>query len=93
MIKSFSDKETSLLWEFGESRKLPPDIISRAIIKLAQLNNSATLQDLRIPPANYLEKLSGDREGQYSIRINNKYRLCFRFIEGDSYDVEICDYH
>jgi proteic killer suppression protein len=75
------------------SRKFPPEIQQTALRKLRMLNNAASLNDLRIPPANRLEKLSGDREGQYSIRINDQWRICFEWYENNAYQVEITDYH
>jgi proteic killer suppression protein len=75
------------------SRKLPPDLQQVALRKLRMLNNALTLNDLRIPPANRLEKLSGDRAGQYSIRINEQWRICFEWRDRDAYNVEITDYH
>jgi len=93
MIRSFKCKETARIFEFGFSRKFPVSILKSAIIRLAMLNRSGKLQDLRVPPSNHLEKLTGDREGQYSIRINDKYRLCFKWQNNNAYDVEITDYH
>ena len=93
MIKSFKCKETAKIWDIGDSRRFPAGIVKRAIIKLAMLNRSATLHDLSVPPSNRLEKLSGDREGQYSIRINDQYRVCFWWVNNDAEDVEIVDYH
>jgi proteic killer suppression protein len=93
MIQSFRCKETARIFETGFSRKFPGGILKSAIIRLAMLNRSGKLDDLKIPPSNCLEKLSGDREGQYSIRINDKYRVCFRWQENNAYDVEIVDYH
>ncbi|MDF2867109.1 MAG: plasmid maintenance system killer [Gammaproteobacteria bacterium] len=75
------------------SRKLPHDIHQRAYRKLLMLNNAASIEDLRLPPSNHLEKLSGNREGQYSIRINGQWRICFVWQGNDAYDVEIVDYH
>ena len=75
------------------SRRFPQDIQQIALRKLRMLNNSASLIDLRVPPANRLEKLVGNRAGQYSIRINDQWRLCFEWRDGDAYDVEIADYH
>jgi len=75
------------------SRRLPADIQQVAYRKLRMINNAHRLDDLRIPPANRLEKLSGERSGQYSIRINDRWRICFSWREGDAYDVEIVDYH
>lgn len=77
----------------NRSGRLPQDIQQVAYRKLRMLNNAANLKDLRIPPANRLEKLKGDRTGQYSIRINDQWRICFEWKDGDAYDVEIVDYH
>ena len=93
MIQSFKCKETARIFETGFSRKFPVGILKPAIIRLAMLNRSGKLDDLKIPPSNHLEKLSGDREGQYSIRINDKYRVCFKWQENNAHDVEIVDYH
>lgn len=93
MIRSFRDKETEKIFKRQLSRKLPTDIQRIALRKLRMLNRSLTLQDLRVPPSNRLEKLSGDRSGQYSIRINVQWRICFVWNDGDSFDVEIVDYH
>ena len=92
MITSFHDNETKKVWEGEFSRKLPYDIQQIARRKLRMLNNARTVGDLHIPPRNRLEKLSHDREGQGSIRINDQWRVCFRFVDGDAYDVEVCDY-
>ena len=93
MIKGFSDIETKKLWEGIKSRKLPSDIQNVARRKLRMLNNAMVLSDLMIPPSNRLERLKGDREDSYSIRINDQWRLCFKWIDGDAYNVEIVDYH
>ena len=93
MIQSFKCKETARLFNSGFSRKFPVSILKSAIIKLVMLNRSRKIEDLIIPPSNRLEKLSGDREGQYSIRINDKYRICFKWDISDASDVEIVDYH
>ena len=93
MIKSFRDKETEKIFNRQRSRKLPSDIQQIALRKLRMLNRSQSLQDLRVPPSNRLEKLLGDRQGQYSIRINNQWRICFVWKDGDAYNVEIVDYH
>jgi proteic killer suppression protein len=93
MIVSFHDNETSKVWEGQFSRKLPHDIQQVARRKLRMLNNAGRVDDLRIPPQNRLEKLSGDREGQWSIRINGQWRVCFLWNEGTASRVEICDYH
>lgn len=93
MIKSFADSETEKVFNRQFSKKLPGDIQSVALRKLRMLNNAHAINDLRSPPANRLEKLSGGREGQYSIRINDQYRVCFVWVDGDAHDVEIVDYH
>ena len=94
MIRNFKDKETQKIFERQRSRKLPSDIQQVALQKLRMLNRSQSLQELRIPPANRLERLSGDRDGcQYSIRINDQWRICFEWQEGDAMNVEIVDYH
>jgi toxin HigB-1 len=93
MIQDFKDKETQKVFERERSRKLPSDIQQVALRKLRMLNRAETLQDLRIPPANRLERLVGDREGQHSIRINDQWRICFVWQDGDALDVEIVDYH
>lgn len=93
MIRSFKDKETEKVFSRTFSRKLPHDIQQTAYRKLRMINNSLDLEDLRLPPANRLEKLKGDREGQYSIRINKQWRICFEWSNGDAYNVEIDDYH
>ena len=93
MIKSFKDKETKRVYSREGSNKLPRDIQQIALRKLRMVNNSRTLNDLRIPPANRLEKLERDRKGQFSIRINDQWRICFVWRGGDAYEVEITDYH
>jgi proteic killer suppression protein len=93
VIRSFKDSETEKIYKRQRSRKLPPDIQQVALRKLRMLNNAFSINDLRMPPANRLEKLSGDREGQYSIRINNQWRICFEWQESNAYQVEIVDYH
>jgi proteic killer suppression protein len=93
VIKSFRDRETEKVFHRQRSSKLPHDIQQRALRKLRMLNRSQSMHDLRVPPSNRLEKLSGNREGQYSIRINDQWRICFVWRDGDVYDVEIVDYH
>jgi proteic killer suppression protein len=93
VIKTFKDVPTQKIYQRQPSRKLPPDIQQVALRKLRMINNATSLTDLRIPPANRLEKLSGDRAGQWSIRINDQWRICFVWRESDAYDVEIVDYH
>lgn len=93
MIKSFRCKETEQIWNGKASRSLPRDIQGIARRKLRMLNNAQTLNDLRIPPANRLEALKGNRAGQHSIRVNDQWRICFVWNDGEVYDVEIVDYH
>ena len=93
MIKSFADKETEKIYHQYFSKKLPQNIQKIALRKLIMIDNACRLDDLRIPPANRLEVLQGDRAGQYSIRINDQYRICFCFRDGDAYETEIVDYH
>jgi proteic killer suppression protein len=93
MIKSFRGTETEKVYRREVSGKLPHDMQHVALRKLRMLNNAKNLNDLRVPPANRLEKLRGDRDGQYSIRINDQWRLCFFWRDGDVYEVEITDYH
>lgn len=93
MIRSFKDSEAEKIFDLQNSRKLPHDIQQVALRKLRMLNNARILNDLRMPPANRLEKLSGDRSGQYSIRINDQWQVCFEWNDGDVFEVEITDYH
>ena len=93
MIQNFKDKEAKKIFERQRSRKLPPEIQQVALRKLRMLNRAQTLQDLRVPPANRLERLSGARAGQYSIRINAQWRICFEWETGNALNVEIVDYH
>ncbi len=93
VIRSFADKETEKVFKRQFSRKLPPEIQRNASRRLEVLNVARVLDDLRVPPGNRLKKLVGDRNGQYSIRINNQWRICFAWRSGDAYDVEIADYH
>jgi proteic killer suppression protein len=93
MIKSFADGEAERVFKRRFSKKLPGDIQAVALRKLRMLNNAHAINDLRSPPANRLEKLSKDREGQHSIRVNDQWRVCFIWRDGDAYDVEITDYH
>jgi proteic killer suppression protein len=92
-IKGFRDKETRKLFERKTTRAVPTDLQKKALMKLNQIHYASNLDDLRVPPGNRLEKLSGEREGQYSIRINQQYRVCFVWEDGDAYDVEALDYH
>lgn len=93
MIHTFKDKETEKIFNRNFSRKLPQNVQQVAFRKLRMLNRAITLNDLRVPPGNKLEELRGDRKGQYSIRINDQWRICFNWKSGDKYNVEITDYH
>ena len=93
MIKSFRSRETEKIWNGIRSKRLPQDIQQIARRKLRMLNNARSLIDLRVPPANRLEALRGKRNGQHSIRINDQWRICFVWMDGDAENVEIVDYH
>jgi proteic killer suppression protein len=93
MIRSYGDKETKRLFEREPSRKIPENIHRVTFRKLRMLHRATTLYDLRVPPGNHLEALEGDRKGQYSIRINDQWRICFVWRNGNAYHVEIVDYH
>lgn len=93
MIRSWADSEAEKLFNLQRSRRLPSDIQRIALRKLRMLEAATSLEDLRVPPANRLEKLVGDRAGQWSIRINDQWRVCFRWSDGNAHDVEIVDYH
>jgi len=93
VIRSFRSKDTEKLFKREVVRRYPPDIVSIARRKLEILDAAERLDDLKVPPGNRLEKLSGGRLGQHSIRINDRWRICFRWREGDAYEVEIVDYH
>ena len=93
MIKSFRDRDTERLFQRLPARKLGANVQRTALRKLRMLDAATVLDDLRLPPGNRLEKLKGDRAGQHSIRINQQWRICFRWRSGDAYDVEIVDYH
>jgi proteic killer suppression protein len=93
MIKSFRDAETAKVFDRRFSRRLPGDIQAVALRKLRMIASAVDVNDLRSPPANGLEKLRGDREGQYSVRINDQWRVCFLWRGGDAHEAEICDYH
>jgi len=93
MIKSFRNRETEKVYTREGSRKLPGDIQQVGLRKLRMMNHAKRINDLRIPPANRLEKFSGDRQGQYSIRINDQWRICFIWKAGDAFEVKITDYH
>jgi len=93
MIKSFRSRETEKIWNGIRSKRLPQSIQQIARRKLRMLNNARSLNDLRVPPANRLEALRGIRKGQHSIRINDQWRICFVWMDGDAINVEIVDYH
>ncbi len=91
MIRGFASRETQRIWEGGRSRRLPVEIQASALRKLRVLNRVARLDHLRAPPGNRFEALQGDRAGQHAIRINDQWRICFRWRDGGAEDVEICD--
>jgi len=93
MIHSFSDKVAMAVFNSQPTRRLPATLYKRAQLKLWAVHHATCLEDLRIPPSNHLEALQGDRNGQYSIRINNQWRICFTWQDGHAYAVEIVDYH
>lgn len=93
MIVSFRDKETERIWEGEVSRRFPPDILRTAKRRLLILHAAISLEDLRVPPGNRLHALSGDRKGQWSISINDQWRICFKWRSGNAANVEITDYH
>jgi proteic killer suppression protein len=93
MIKTYANKETQRIAEVGNTKRFPQNIVNRAIIRLTMIDSAQNINDLINPPSNRLEKLHGDRLGQHSIRINNQYRICFKFKDSNAYDVEIVDYH
>ncbi len=93
MIRSFADKETERLFATGQARRLPRDIWGRALMRMQHWHFAKRVEDLRSPPSNRLEALKRDRTGQWSIRINDQWWLCFRFVSGHAFDVEIVDYH
>ena len=93
MIVSFKDKETEKIWNEEYSKRFPKDIQKLCLRKLILINRVIDLNDLRIPPGNRLEQLSGDRKGQFSIRVNDRFRICFSWNNGNASDLEITDYH
>jgi toxin HigB-1 len=93
MIRSFADKESELVWQGQRSRRLPKHVQEAGLRKLRILNRAASLEDLRLPPGNQLERLERDCKGQWSIRINGQWRICFTWHEGEARNVEIVDYH
>ncbi len=93
MIKTFADRETQRLYNTGRSKRLPADLIRRTIRRLEYIDLAHNLNDMSVPPSNRLHPLKGDRRGQHSISINDQWRICFRFIDGDACDGEVTDYH
>ncbi len=93
MIRSFRGKEAEEIWRGNRLQRYALDLQIRARRKLRMLNNARTLADLRVPPGNRLEALKGERKGQYSVRVNDQYRICFQWEDGDCLDVELTDYH
>ena len=93
VIRTFANAETERFFATGKSRRLPTKILKRAAMRMSQVHAATRIEDLRLPPSNQLEKLSGDRNGQWSIRINGQWRVCLRFEGGHAFEVEIADYH
>jgi proteic killer suppression protein len=93
MIAGFRDDDAELLWRTGKSRRIPASLRKSAARKLMILNAALAVENLRVPPGNHLEALTGDRKGQYSIRVNDQYRICFVWRGGNAHEVEIVDYH
>ncbi|MBZ0258767.1 type II toxin-antitoxin system RelE/ParE family toxin [bacterium] len=93
MIKTFADQRTQQLYISGKAKGVPADVARRAARKLEYINLAIRLEDLKAPPGNRLHALKGNRKRQYSISINDQWRICFRFEQADAYDVEFCDYH
>ncbi len=93
MIKTFADRHTMELYETGKSKRFPSDTWKRAVRKLEYIDFATGLDDLKVPPSNRFHELERDRKGQLSISVNDQWRICFRFVDGDAYDVELTDYH
>jgi len=93
VIQTFADRETEELFRTGKAKPLPADVVRRALRKLEAVHVATQLADLRVPPGNRLHALSGDRAGQHAISVNDQWRICFRFENGDAFEVEFCDYH
>jgi proteic killer suppression protein len=93
VIRTFADRRTQELFATGSAKRLPAEVARRAARKLEYVDLATTLDDLRVPRGNRLHALKGDREGQHAIAVNDQWRICFRFVKGDAYDVEVCDYH
>lgn len=93
VIKTFADKKTQKLYTTGRSKLFQPDLLRRARLKLEYVDLASRIDDLKVPPGNRLHQLGRDRKGQHAICINDQWRICFKFVNGDAYDVEITDYH
>jgi toxin HigB-1 len=93
MIKTFADKPTYELYLTGRTKRFPQDVARRVVRKLEYVDLATSLDDLKVPPGNRLHRLKGNREGQHSISVNDQWRICFRFEDGDAFAVEVCDYH
>ncbi len=93
MIRSFADEKTEAFYRDGSSKAFPQEIQGRALRKLDMIDSAFAAEDLRVPPGNRLHRLQGSRFGQYSISVNDRWRICFNFKDADAYDVELCDYH
>ena len=93
VIKTFADRRTQVLYATGRAKRLPPDIVKRAVRKLEYVDLATCLDDLKVPLGNRLHALDRDRKGQHSIAVNDQWRICFRFVNGDAFDVEVTDYH
>ena len=93
MIKTFADKRTQEIYAAGKAKRFAADLAKRARRRLEYVDYASSLEDLRRPESNRLHALGGDRQGQFSISIDDRWRICFRFKDGDAYDVEVCDYH
>ena len=93
MIKTFADRRTRELFLAGTAKRFPADLLPRAVRKLEYVDLATSLDDLEVPPGNRLHALKDDRKGQHAIAINDQWRVCFLFVDGDAYEVEVCDYH
>jgi proteic killer suppression protein len=93
MIKTFAGRRSRDLFLSGTAKRFPADLLSRAVRKLEYIDLATSLDDLKVPPGNRLHALKDDRKGQHAIAINDQWRVCFRFVDGDAYEVEVCDYH
>jgi proteic killer suppression protein len=93
MIKTFADRRTQELYVHGRAKRVPAELAKRAARKLEYIDLATRLDDLKVPPGNRLHALDGDRSGQHAIAVNDQWRICFQFIDGDAFEVEFCDYH